>query len=117
MRAEKPYPFYHAFRTGGIRELADTSEYFRWENADAVRKRRDRRELTGRALRFMRRKAIPPESRQPFYLYADDESQILAGVAEGTWRELLSRGWRYDLGLTLVRSAPLLTMITGSVRW
>jgi hypothetical protein len=56
-------------------------------------------------LELMRREAIPQEKREPFYLYAD-EFQAFAGVAEGTWRELLSRGRRYGLGLTLAHQYP-----------
>ena len=56
-------------------------------------------------LELMRREAIPQELRQPFYLYAD-EFQTFAGVAEGTWRELLSRGRRYGLALTLAHQYP-----------
>jgi hypothetical protein len=53
----------------------------------------------------MRREAIPQGERRPFYLYAD-EFQTFAGVAEGTWRELLSRGRRYGLALTLAHQFP-----------
>ncbi len=56
-------------------------------------------------LELMRREAIPQEARKPFYLYAD-EFQTFAGVAEGTWRELLSRGRRYGLALTLAHQFP-----------
>ncbi len=56
-------------------------------------------------LELMRRENIPQEARRPFYLYAD-EFQTFAGVAEGTWRELLSRGRRYGLALTLVHQFP-----------
>lgn len=56
-------------------------------------------------LELMRRETTPQEKREPFYLYAD-EFQTFAGVAEGTWRELLSRGRRYGLGLTLAHQFP-----------
>jgi len=44
-------------------------------------------------------------SRRPFYLYAD-EFQTFGGQAPGTWRELLSRGRKYGLGLTLANQYP-----------
>lgn len=56
-------------------------------------------------LELMRREvsmSIPPK---PFYLYAD-EFQSFAGVSEGTWRELLSRGRKYGLALTLAHQYP-----------
>jgi hypothetical protein len=56
-------------------------------------------------LELMRREAVPQEQRESFYLYAD-EFQTFAGVAEGTWRELLSRGRRYGLALTLAHQYP-----------
>jgi hypothetical protein len=56
-------------------------------------------------LELMRREAIPQELRRPFYLFAD-EFQAFAGVSEGTWRELLSRGRRYGLALTLAHQHP-----------
>jgi hypothetical protein len=56
-------------------------------------------------LELMRREAVPQDERQPFYLYAD-EFQAFAGVAERTWRELLSRGRRYGLALTLAHQYP-----------
>jgi len=56
-------------------------------------------------LELMRRETLPQEARTPFYLYAD-EFQTFAGVAEGTWRELLSRGRRYGLALTLAHQYP-----------
>jgi hypothetical protein len=43
--------------------------------------------------------------QESFYLYAD-EFQSFAGVAEGTWRELLSRGRKYGLCLTLAHQFP-----------
>jgi hypothetical protein len=56
-------------------------------------------------LELMRRESIPQGARRPFYLYAD-EFQAFSGVAEGTWRELLSRGRRYGLALTLAHQYP-----------
>lgn len=56
-------------------------------------------------LELMRREAVPREERESFYLFAD-EFQTFAGVAEGTWRELLSRGRRYGLALTLAHQFP-----------
>jgi hypothetical protein len=56
-------------------------------------------------LELMRRELVPQEHRRPLYLYAD-EFQTFAGVAEGTWRELLSRGRRYGLALTLSHQYP-----------
>ena len=56
-------------------------------------------------LELMRREEIPEQERAPFHLYAD-EFQTFAGVAEGTWRELLSRGRRYGLALTLAHQHP-----------
>ena len=56
-------------------------------------------------LELMRRERLTEEERSPFYLYAD-EFQTFAGVSEGTWRDLLSRGRRYGLGLTLGHQFP-----------
>ncbi len=56
-------------------------------------------------LELMRREAVPAEERAPFHLYAD-EFATFAGVAEGTWRELLSRGRRYGLALTVANQFP-----------
>lgn len=56
-------------------------------------------------LELMRRESVPAEDRQPFYLFAD-EFQTFSGVAEGTWRELLSRGRRYGLALALANQYP-----------
>jgi hypothetical protein len=56
-------------------------------------------------LELMRRERLTQEERRPFYLYAD-EFQTFAGVSEGTWRELLSRGRRYGLALTLAHQYP-----------
>ena len=56
-------------------------------------------------LELMRREILTEGERTPFYLYAD-EFQTFAGVAEGTWRELLSRGRRYGLALTLAHQFP-----------
>ncbi len=56
-------------------------------------------------LELMRREEVPQAERAPFHLYAD-EFQTFAGVAEGTWRELLSRGRRYGVALTLAHQHP-----------
>jgi DNA helicase HerA-like ATPase len=56
-------------------------------------------------LELMRREEVPETERAPFHLYAD-EFQTFAGVAEGTWRELLSRGRRYGVALTLAHQHP-----------
>jgi len=56
-------------------------------------------------LELMRREDLRQEERVPFYLYAD-EFQTFAGVAEGTWRELFSRGRRYGLAVTLAHQYP-----------
>jgi type IV secretory pathway TraG/TraD family ATPase VirD4 len=56
-------------------------------------------------IELMRREEVPEEDRAPLHLYAD-EFQTFAGVAEGTWRELLSRGRRYGLALTLAHQHP-----------
>ncbi len=56
-------------------------------------------------LELMRREKTPEDTRPPFHLYAD-EFQSFAGVAEGSWRELLSRGRRYGLALTLAHQHP-----------
>lgn len=56
-------------------------------------------------LELMRRERLPEEERTPYHLYAD-EFQTFAGVAEGTWRELLSRGRGYGLALTLAHQHP-----------
>ena len=56
-------------------------------------------------LELMRREVQSEPERQPVHLYAD-EFQSFAGVAEGTWRELLSRGRRYGLALTLAHQHP-----------
>lgn len=56
-------------------------------------------------LELMRREELTETERAPFHLYAD-EFQTFAGVAEGTWRELLSRGRRYGLALTLAHQHP-----------
>lgn len=56
-------------------------------------------------IELMRREVLTQEERAPYYLYAD-EFQAFAGVAEGTWRELLSRGRRYGLALTLAHQYP-----------
>lgn len=56
-------------------------------------------------LELMRREAVPIAERKPFYLYAD-EFQTFAGVSEETWSELLARGRRYGVGLTLANQHP-----------
>src|SRR6185295_2717304 len=56
-------------------------------------------------LELMRRETVPEAERKPFYLYAD-EFQTFAGVSEETWRELLARGRRYGVGLTLANQHP-----------
>ncbi len=56
-------------------------------------------------IELMRRERLTQDERRPFYLYAD-EFQTFAGVSEGTWRELLSRGRRYGLALTLAHQFP-----------
>jgi hypothetical protein len=56
-------------------------------------------------IELMRRETLTEGERTPFYLYAD-EFQTFAGVAEGTWRELLSRGRRYGVALTLAHQFP-----------
>ena len=55
-------------------------------------------------LELMRRE-LAGGSPRPFYLYAD-EFQSVVGAAEGTWRELLSRGRKYGLALTLANQFP-----------
>lgn len=55
-------------------------------------------------LELMRRERVGG-TEDLFYLYAD-EFQSFAGVAEGTWRELLSRGRKYGLCLTLANQYP-----------
>jgi len=56
-------------------------------------------------LELHRRETVNQALRESFYLYAD-EFQTFAGVAEGTWRELLSRGRRYGLAMTLAHQHP-----------
>ena len=56
-------------------------------------------------LELMRRELSGDSSPPPFLLYAD-EFQSFAGIAEGTWRELLSRGRKYKLGLVLAHQYP-----------
>jgi len=55
-------------------------------------------------LELLRRELVGTRHR-PFFLYAD-EFQSYASVAEGTWRELLSRGRKYGLALTLAHQYP-----------
>jgi len=45
------------------------------------------------------------QTHKDFYLYAD-EFQSFAGTSVGTWRELLSRGRKYNLSLTLAHQYP-----------
>jgi hypothetical protein len=56
-------------------------------------------------IEVMRREEIRLDERTPFFLYAD-EFQTFAGTAEGTWRELLSRGRKFGIGLTLAHQHP-----------
>jgi uncharacterized protein DUF87 len=56
-------------------------------------------------LELMRRELTVTGTHAPFYLYAD-EFQSFAGVSEGTWRELLSRGRKYGVCLTLAHQYP-----------
>src|SRR5262245_5889387 len=71
----------------------------------------DSRQLLGQMLlakfqlELMRRERAKEEERRPFHLYAD-EFQTFAGAAQGTWQELLSRGRRYGLALTLAHQHP-----------
>jgi hypothetical protein len=66
----------------------------------------DATQLVGRLLlaRFqielMRRERIPETERRPVCVHVDEFHQF-AGEAEGTWRELLARGRRYGLSLSL----------------
>lgn len=55
-------------------------------------------------LELMRRE-LGGEAHAPFRLFCD-EFQSFAGLAEGTWRELLSRGRKYGLALTLAHQFP-----------
>jgi hypothetical protein len=55
-------------------------------------------------LELMRRERIENDL-PPYYLYAD-EFQTFAGAAEGTWRELMSRGRKYGLCLTVAHQYP-----------
>ena len=54
---------------------------------------------------LMRRERIAKEARRPVNVYLD-EFHMVAGSAEGTWRELLARGRRYGLGLHLFTQHP-----------
>jgi hypothetical protein len=56
-------------------------------------------------LELLRREEQPQEAREPYYLFAD-EFQTFAGTAEETWGQLLSRGRRYGLALTLAHQHP-----------
>lgn len=51
------------------------------------------------------RRELAGGSPPTFYLYCD-EFQTFAGFAEGVWRELLSRGRKYGLALTLAHQFP-----------
>ena len=55
-------------------------------------------------LELMRRE-VGGAATAPFFLYCD-EFQSFAGTAEQTWRELLSRGRKYGVGLTLAHQYP-----------
>ncbi len=61
--------------------------------------------LSAFQLELMRREEVPEDERLPFHLYTD-EFQSFASAAESTWRELLSRGRRYGLSLTLAHQHP-----------
>ena len=56
-------------------------------------------------LELMRRELSASAKTTPFFLYID-EFQSIAGVSVGTWRELLSRARKYNLGLTLGNQYP-----------
>jgi hypothetical protein len=51
------------------------------------------------------RRELSGGSPPTFFLYCD-EFQTFAGFAEGVWRELLSRGRKYGLALTLAHQFP-----------
>ncbi len=51
------------------------------------------------------RRELSGGSPPTFFLYCD-EFQAFAGFAEGVWRELLSRGRKYGLALTLAHQFP-----------
>jgi hypothetical protein len=51
------------------------------------------------------RREVGASSTKPFYVFAD-EFQSFAGSAEETWRELLSRGRKYGLALTVAHQYP-----------
>jgi hypothetical protein len=51
------------------------------------------------------RRELTKEAGQTFYLYTD-EFQTISGESEGVWRELLSRGRKYGLALTLANQYP-----------
>lgn len=51
------------------------------------------------------RRELAGGAAAPFFLYCD-EFQSFAGFAEGVWRELLSRGRKYGLALTLAHQFP-----------
>lgn len=56
------------------------------------------------ALELIRRERGASDA-EDFYLHCD-EFQSFAGVSEGLWRELLSRGRKYGLALTLANQYP-----------
>lgn len=56
-------------------------------------------------IELMRRETVPQAERSTFYLYCD-EFQVFSASSEATWRELLSRGRRYGLALTLAHQFP-----------
>ncbi len=56
-------------------------------------------------LELLRRETIPQAERSTFALYCD-EFQTFSSVSEGSWRELLSRGRRYGLAMTLANQFP-----------
>lgn len=51
------------------------------------------------------RRELSGTPAETFFLYCD-EIQATAGLAEGVWRELLSRGRKYGLALTLANQYP-----------
>lgn len=56
-------------------------------------------------LELMRREKIPEQDRKAVHAYVD-EFHVFAGASEASWRELLSRGRRYGLGLHLFTQHP-----------
>jgi hypothetical protein len=58
-------------------------------------------------LELMRREKLPESERNPFFVHLDEFHTLASSTgAEGTWRELLSRGRRYGLGLHLFTQHP-----------